>query len=134
MTDEDILTLFVYGTLMRASRHPFARRLGTQSRFIGRATIHGKLYSMGRYPGLVEDAAQKHQVHGEAVRLKSARSFIWLDEYEGCGPNWPSPQDYERKVLPVRLQDGGELRCWVYVFKGKVTPFRWIPDGRFMPL
>ena len=128
------LTLFVYGTLMRTSRHPFARRLSMESRFIGRATIEGKLYSMGRYPGLVEDASQQNKVYGEVVQLKNARSFAWLDEYEGCGPNWPHPQEYERKVLPVRLPDGGELECWTYVYKGKVTTFRWIPNGRFKPL
>lgn len=134
MTEEDILTLFVYGTLMRTSRTPFARRLAMESRFIGRATVSGKLYSLGRYPGLVEDPRQKSQVHGEVVRLKNARSFAWLDDYEGCGPNWPEPQEYERKVLSIRLRDDSEIPCWVYVFKRNVMSFRWIPSGRFMPL
>lgn len=129
-----ILTLFVYGTLMRTSRHPFARRLSMESRFIGPATVAGKLYSLERYPGLVEGAAQNGEVHGEVVKLKNARSFMWLDDYEGCGPNWPHPQDYERKVLPVRLLDGREMPCWTYVYKGETARFRWIPDGRFIPL
>jgi gamma-glutamylcyclotransferase (GGCT)/AIG2-like uncharacterized protein YtfP len=130
----DILTLFVYGTLTRASRHPFARRLAMESRFIGRGTVNGMLYSLGCYPGLVEEPGQKCLVHGEAVQLKQARSLAWLDDYEGCGPNWPAPHDFERKMLSVRLLDGGEIPCWIYVFKGKVTRFRRIPDGRFMPL
>jgi gamma-glutamylcyclotransferase (GGCT)/AIG2-like uncharacterized protein YtfP len=128
------LALFVYGTLMRASRHPFARRLAMESRFIGRATIGGTLYSLGRYPGLVEDAPQNCRVHGEVFRLKYARSFTWLDLYEGCGPDWPHPHEFERKMLPVRLLDGGEMLCWTYVYKGKAARFRWIPEGRFMPL
>jgi gamma-glutamylcyclotransferase (GGCT)/AIG2-like uncharacterized protein YtfP len=105
-----------------------------ESRFIGRATIVGRLYSLGHYPGLVESAPQGCRVHGEVVQLKNARSFTWLDEYEGCSPNWPHPQDYERKLLRVRLLNGGEMLCWTYVFKGKATQFRRIPDGRFMPL
>lgn len=129
----DILTLFVYGTLMRASRAPYAKRLTMESRFIGRGTVDGMLYSLGRYPGLVEDQTGKYQVHGEAVELKNARSLAWLDHYEGCGPGWPHPQEYERRILTVRLREGGELPCWGYVFKAKVTPFRWIPGGRFMP-
>ena len=132
--DKNILTLFVYGTLTRASHHPFARRLAMESRFIGRGTVNGLLYSLGRYPGLVEDPGEKYRVHGEAVQLKNARSLAWLDDYEGCGPNWPAPQDYERKLLPVRLLDGAEIRCWIYVYKGSVSGFRRMPDGRFMPL
>jgi len=132
--ENQILTLFVYGTLIRASRHPFARRLAMESRFLGRATVGGQLYSLGRYPGLVEDPSRDALVHGEAVQLKSARSFLWLDDYEGCGANWPEPHEYERKVLDVRLQDGAELSCWTYIFKGKITPFRRINGGRFMPL
>lgn len=129
-----ILTLFVYGTLMRASRHPLARRLSMESRFVGRATIGGKLYSIGRYPGVVEDASQQYHVHGEVLQLRNARSFTWLDEYEGCGPNSPCPQEYERKLLPVWLPNRGKLDCWTYVYNGKVAPFRWIPSGRFKPL
>lgn len=133
-TDEDIRTLFVYGTLMRASRAPFARRLAMESRFIGRASVDGILYSMGRYPGLVEAPGQKYQVHGEVVRLNTTRSFAWLDDYEGCGPNWPEPQEYVRKTLMIRLLDGDKILCWSYVYRRNVPSSRWIPSGRFTPL
>lgn len=132
-TNNDLLTLFVYGTLKRTSREPLARRLSMESRFIGRGTVDGMLYSLGRYPGLVLADPGRREVHGEVVALKYARSFIWLDDYEGCGPNWPHPQEYERRVVPVRLVSGGEIRCWTYVFQGKITRFRQIPNGKFMP-
>lgn len=132
--DPDILTLFVYGTLMRASRAPFARRLAMESRFVGRASVNGILYSMGRYPGLVEAPGQKYQVHGEVVRLNTTRSFAWLDDYEGCGPNWPEPQEYQRKTLTIRLLRGDRIPCWVYIYRKNIMPSRWIPNGRFMPL
>ncbi|MBX2806417.1 MAG: gamma-glutamylcyclotransferase [Hyphomicrobiales bacterium] len=130
--DEERLPLFVYGTLKRASRAPFAQRLAMESRYIGRGTVRGKLYSLGSYPGLVRDPAAQFNVHGEVVRLKTPRSFVWLDNYEGCGPGWPQPHEYERIVLQVHLQKGEKIACWAYIFKGKVTSFRWIPSGRFI--
>lgn len=127
-------TLFVYGTLMQASKHPMARRLASESRLLGSGSIAGKLFSLGSYPGFIEDESGRNRVYGEAVQLNSLRSFAWLDDYEGCGPRWPEPHDYQRKLLPVSINRGTEITCWVYVYRQRVEEARWIPNGRFMPV
>ena len=48
--------LFVYGSLLSRVRHPMGTRLRGEARLLGQATIQGRLYSLGRYPGLVEAA------------------------------------------------------------------------------
>ena len=47
--------LFVYGTLMRVSRAAMGvrprARLNREARFVGAATVHGRLFDLGAYPG-----------------------------------------------------------------------------------
>ena len=75
--------LFVYGTLLSSAGHPMGARLGREARLIGEASIRAALYSLGRYPGLVEAADRGKRVHGEVYALNSpAASLAWLDAYE----------------------------------------------------
>ncbi len=127
--------LFVYGTLMRASSHPMARRLRAASRFVAQGSMPGRLYSLGRFPGIVEDPSGRSRVFGDVLQLVNpSRDFIWLDEYEGCGPDFPEPQIYKRKRLPVTLDSGRELCAWVYIYNWTVNRARMIPGGRFLPV
>ena len=125
-------TLFVYGTLMRASGHPMAKKLQSQSCFIAKGWIAGKMYSLGSYPGVIPSSGSTDKVHGEVVRLANpAYSLAWIDDYEGCGAA-PEPHAYERVSLPVRLCSGGQLEAWVYIYKYPVSKARHIPGGRFL--
>lgn len=63
--------LFVYGSLLRGSRHPMARRLALESRKLGPATVTGRLYDLGFYPGAVPSANPQELVHGELLMLYS---------------------------------------------------------------
>lgn len=128
-----ISTLFVYGTLKQASSHPLARRLQNQSVYIGPGWMSGKLYLIGSYPGAVPSDGPHDKVFGEAVRLTNpARSFAWMDPYEGCGEGALEPHDYERIIVPVTLQSGLMLDSWVYVYRLPVSRARLIPAGRFL--
>jgi len=62
--------LFVYGTLLSSAGHPMGARLGREARLIGEASIEGRLYSLGRYPGLVDVVDRESRVHGEVFVLK----------------------------------------------------------------
>jgi gamma-glutamylcyclotransferase (GGCT)/AIG2-like uncharacterized protein YtfP len=133
-TSSPVATLFVYGTLMRMTGQPMARKLHGQSGYLGPAWIRGKLYSLGRYPGLVLSEVGPDRVHGEVVRLANpARCFDWIDAYEGCSRADPEPHEYERLIVPVTLQSGARLDAWVYVYKKPVSRARQIPDGLFYP-
>src|SRR5688572_4655538 len=99
--------LFVYGTLMSQVRHPMGARLRREARILGEATIEGRLYSLGRYPGLVEAADGHYAVHGEVYALNTpATSLRWLDVYEGIVPGKPDLSPYARVERPVRLASG----------------------------
>jgi gamma-glutamylcyclotransferase (GGCT)/AIG2-like uncharacterized protein YtfP len=94
---EEGLYLFVYGTLKRGQRN---HSLIAESPFIGEAVTEPlyRLYDLGPYPCLAEDADNGRPVRGE-VFLVDARTLRRLDRLEDV------PHLYERKT--VRLHDFG---------------------------
>jgi gamma-glutamylcyclotransferase (GGCT)/AIG2-like uncharacterized protein YtfP len=56
-------------------------------------------------------------------RLRSADILAVLDSAEG--PEFP------RRLTPVRLDDGGEVRAWTYWFSGSVNGAGPIPHGDY---
>jgi gamma-glutamylcyclotransferase (GGCT)/AIG2-like uncharacterized protein YtfP len=133
MPAADIRALFVYGTLMRASGHPMAMRLGSQSLYLGPGRIAARLYNLGSYPGAVPSDKARDSVHGDVVKLlRPAATLAWLDKYEGCGAEAPEPQAYERVTAPVVLRAGESLNAWVYFYKMPVHRARHISHGCYL--
>jgi gamma-glutamylcyclotransferase (GGCT)/AIG2-like uncharacterized protein YtfP len=123
--------LFVYGTLLSGARHAMGERLRREARLLGEASIEGRIYSLGRYPGLVEGAGEGDIVHGEAYALGSpATALKWLDAYEGIRPGIPA--DYERVERPVLLATGATLDAWVYLYRRSVGLRPPILGGRWL--
>src|SRR5271156_5857568 len=93
--------LFVYGTLRRRSRHPMARRLAETARFVGAAKIAGRLYNLGRYPGLLEPTSPNDWVHGDVYDLgeRAAQVLAEMDAYESAES--PRPAFFERQLTKV---------------------------------
>jgi gamma-glutamylcyclotransferase (GGCT)/AIG2-like uncharacterized protein YtfP len=124
--------LFVYGTLMPATGHPMAARLADESRIIGPGSVPGRLYDFGAWPGAVPSAAMAERVHGTLLRLTDpARSLPWLDAYEGASETDPEPRAFERVIVPVRLMSGRQVDGWIYYYRGRTSPARLIPGGRY---
>ena len=133
MNGASITTLFVYGTLMRASGHPMAARLECQRLYLGPARIAARLYDLGSYPGAVPSDKARDSVHGDVVKLlRPAATLAWLDKYEGCGADAPEPQAYERVIAPVVLRAGETRDAWVYFYRMPVHRARRVPHGRFL--
>lgn len=125
--------LFVYGTLMKGSGNPMAKRLHAESTYIGPGRIQGRLYLLGYYPGLVRAERRTDCVFGDVVKLPNpVRSLRWLDSYEGCAPGDPEPRIYERVIMPVTLRSGETLEAWTYLYLGDAEPARRIAGGRFL--
>ncbi len=123
--------LFVYGTLLSGARHPMGARLSRQAQLLGEATIRGRLYDLGRYPGLTETDDPAHVVHGEVYTLNSPTATLpWLDAYEGIAKD-ASRNEYERCERAVHLASGGEVTAWVYLYRAPVKGLAPIPDGRW---
>ena len=125
--------LFVYGTLMSGAGHRMGARLQREARLVGPARIQGRLYDLGTYPGLVETGPADGEVHGEVFELiDPARSFRWLDAYEGIVPGREARSEYARVERLVRLEDGRELTAWVYIYQAPVHGRPVIESGRWL--
>jgi gamma-glutamylcyclotransferase (GGCT)/AIG2-like uncharacterized protein YtfP len=127
--------LFVYGTLMSCATGRLGRaeraRLYREGRSLGPAWTAGRLYDLGRFPGMTEPRDPGEIVHGEAVRLADARSTLaWLDAYEGIGAGG-GHDEYARVERPVCLASGGELNAALYLYRGDVGRARRLPGGRW---
>ena len=126
--------LFVYGTLLSRARHPMGARLRREARLLGAATMPGRLYSLGRYPGMVEAADADRLVHGELYALRTpAVTLEWLDAYEGIVPGKPELSPYARVERPAQLASGETRDAWVYLYRKSVKARPEVPDGHWTP-
>jgi gamma-glutamylcyclotransferase (GGCT)/AIG2-like uncharacterized protein YtfP len=131
MTRGEPRHLFVYGTLMRGSRSPYAKLLQARATFAGEAAAPGRLYHLGRFPGAVFDSGSAALVYGEVFRLNGAAVLDALDAYEGCRPEDAGPHLFRRDAIEVRLARGGTVCAWGYVFVGTASGRPIILSGRF---
>ena len=127
--------LFVYGTLMSTATVPLGRsmrtRLGREASLLGPAQIQGRLYDLGSYPGLVTSSDPSDVVFGEVFALhEPAKTFPWLDAYEGIGTGDAADDLYVRETRAVRL-DENPVEAWVYLFIGSVERAAYVSDGRW---
>ncbi len=130
--------LFVYGTLMRAAAtvamgRDMRARLDAEGDWLGAATLGGRLYDLGTYPGLIRSTRSDERVHGEVYRLRDPRaSLVWLDAYEGLPVGQTqSGHEYERVVDRTTLADGTHIEVWVYALISEPDRTRVIPTGRW---
>lgn len=129
--------LFVYGTLMSAGSdelgRPMRERLQREGRSLGAATINGRLYDLGAYPGLRDGTGNGEMVHGEVFRLdKPDATFVWLDAYESIVPGNPADSEYERVVREVSLGEGTSVTAWVYLYRMQPAEDGYRPAGRWL--
>jgi gamma-glutamylcyclotransferase (GGCT)/AIG2-like uncharacterized protein YtfP len=106
--------------------------LQREAKSLGPATIQGRLYDFGQYPGLVESDDPGDLVHGEVYALADpSASFRWLDAYEGTETAGRVSGEYERVVRPVEPASGSVLNAWVYLYARDISAARWLPEGRW---
>ncbi len=124
------MQLFVYGTLLRRSRHPMARLLAQRARHAGAARVAGRLYDLGRYPGMLEARTDDDWVHGDLYDLgEDATTLAELDAYEAAES--PLPAFFERGVAEAVRDDGVRHTAWVWWYRGAVTESQRIASGRY---
>ena len=117
MTDH----LFVYGSLMPHLTSSFGKaertRLANESSVIGPASVAGRLYDLGEYPGLISNSCLHTRVDGVLLRLVSPdETFVWLDPFEDIVPGRANEANaYERVTRTVTTHDGQSYEAWVYV-------------------
>lgn len=115
------LPLFVYGTLRRSQTgDPHA--LLREARFLSFASMPGRLYDLGSYPGAYRDSGTRRRVFGELYQLpaETTTRALWaLDRYEG-------PEFVRQRVL-VTVRRGPRRAAWAYVLRKR-------PEGLARPV
>ena len=127
--------LFVYGTLRPGLAPAEIAPVVAELHPIGEGHLHGTLYHLGHYPGLVLTPAT-NQVHGLVFQFPSdpelaASLLAQLDLYEGFYPNSPADSLFVRVLHPVTLATGELLDCWVYLFNQPPGPAPILQSGRY---
>ncbi len=126
--------LFVYGTLRQnppGQIHPF---LQSCSRYIGPATLPGRLYAIADYPGAVIPAVLDQSIiHGELYQLSEHQTDLLaiLDEYEECTANFPLPHEYQRCQVTVELKPTQPTLAWTYLYNLPVDGLTIITGGDY---
>jgi gamma-glutamylcyclotransferase (GGCT)/AIG2-like uncharacterized protein YtfP len=122
--------LFVYGTLLRRSRHPMARFLADRARHVGAARVRGRLYDLGRYPGMTEPQAEDDWVHGDLYDLgEGTTTLAELDAYELAES--PLPAYFDRRIGEATLGDGTRVAAWIWWYRGAVAENERVASGRY---
>jgi gamma-glutamylcyclotransferase (GGCT)/AIG2-like uncharacterized protein YtfP len=95
--------VFIYGSLRRGCARSMAVRF-PGSKFIAGAKVHGILYDLGAYPGLLLNESNS-MVTGEVYEVDD-EIMAELDEFEASS-------HYRRKQVELSL-DGQAALCWTY--------------------
>lgn len=134
--------LFVYGTLRPQLLHlvssPGVQQLVDRLARLGRATIEGKIYDLGTFPGLVllaEPPADTEGCSGPPPLVigdllsVDGEALATLDNYEEC--TGASPLYRRDQVHAVCQDDGRTVRAWTYVFCGDLGAAPRIEGGDY---
>jgi gamma-glutamylcyclotransferase (GGCT)/AIG2-like uncharacterized protein YtfP len=130
--------LFVYGTLLSGARGNKGRgprdRLHRSAQIVGNATVPGRLYDLGQYPGLVVAGPEDDVVHGEVLELEPPvdRILRAMDDYEGIVPGNHPHNEYERRLLDATLETGETVLAWAYVYLQTPRPNSLITSGNWL--
>ena len=125
--------LFVYGTLRGSAGTEWSTFLNVVSRFVGSGRTHGELFRLDGYPGMTIRTGDDAWVSGEVYHLNDPASALpLLDEYEGCGPTDPLPHEFERQVVTVRLEAGGTVQAWAYIYSLETAGKARISSGDYL--
>jgi len=108
-----MLNMFLYGTLRKGEAndiYDLAVDHGlTAPRFVGPATVRGRLYDFGKYPGLVS-ASDGGPVIGEVYEIEDELRAV-LDEVERAYPE--NETLFSLEVIDLNV-DGQTVACLFY--------------------
>jgi gamma-glutamylcyclotransferase (GGCT)/AIG2-like uncharacterized protein YtfP len=125
MADQEETLLFVYGSLRQQAKHPMHQVLAQYGVYMGIGTFQGRLYNVGRYPGVVASSAKSDRVVGEIYKLRRhTETFEILDDYEG--------RLFSRQQVIIRLETGAGITTWIYLYRGVVEESRRILSGDYL--
>jgi gamma-glutamylcyclotransferase (GGCT)/AIG2-like uncharacterized protein YtfP len=113
-------SLFIYGSL-HPDRAPAAiAATAKRLRHFGSATVQGRVYDLGEYPGLILSEDSSECVRGEVFLLpegpEGLEMLARLDAYEDYRPQDPKNSLFLRQMTMATVDDGRRRPCWVYTY------------------
>lgn len=127
--------LFVYGTLRRAiaPSKDLRHLLHHEAELQGNATVTGRLYNIGSYPGLILSDIPEEIVMGELYKIRDKRVVLHtFDQYEGCIDPFPKPCEYQRVKAEVKTAEGFKVLSWLYAYQWDVKEEMHIKSGDYL--
>ena len=128
----DVLKLFVYGSLRSGFKHPAYEYISRHFTLIDHAKVKGKLYDLGSHPAAIPTTDDDFYIVGELYQLKNEKEFDWafeqLDDYEGVHPENDEKSLYTRQKATVDI--GGEHAvAWIYWYNDVIEDHPLIASG-----
>ena len=123
--------LFIFYGLLKqgALGAPRGLDLERHGEFLGPCRFKGRMFDLGKYPGVVR---RDGQCHGILYRLDHPRIARKLDAFEDVRPNDPKNALYRReRVSVIDDYDRGYQKAWIYVYNQPVTGRREIRSGNW---
>ncbi|MFT7120458.1 MAG: gamma-glutamylcyclotransferase (GGCT)/AIG2-like uncharacterized protein YtfP [Neolewinella sp.] len=122
--------LFVYGTLLTGIPSSMSRFLLRRARLVGKATIPGKLYDLGMYPGYIPGDAGT--VKGELFLLNETQAVQTMEMLNAYESVTGAPEDeYKKVTVKAKVGDGGSFEAMTYEFTKSVEGKMVIPLGDY---
>jgi gamma-glutamylcyclotransferase (GGCT)/AIG2-like uncharacterized protein YtfP len=111
--------IFVYGTLHPDRAPAFIAPAVRLFRELGPATVPGRVYDLGEYPGIHLNVPHPQPIPGILFTLPEDPAILaQLDAYEGYDPDLPAGSLFLRQLTVATLPDGAPLTCWIYTYNG----------------
>lgn len=124
--------LFAYGTLLPGLAPSVIADVVNTLRVVGPASVPGRLYDLGEYPGCALDAECGRSIHGILLEMSDLAVLERLDWYEGYAAHDDAGDSlFARTTCDATLADGRVVRAWIYVYGRDLSGARLIEGGRY---
>jgi gamma-glutamylcyclotransferase (GGCT)/AIG2-like uncharacterized protein YtfP len=123
--------LFVYGTLLPGLAPPIIADVVNTLRIIGDATVPGRLYDLGDYPGCVIADGCDSLIHGKLLEIPNAVVLDRLDWYECYAAHDEAGSLFVRTICEATNAGGEKIFAWIYVYNRDLAAARRIVSGNW---
>jgi gamma-glutamylcyclotransferase (GGCT)/AIG2-like uncharacterized protein YtfP len=123
--------IFVYGTLRPGLAPPVIADVVDALRIVGPASVPGRLYDLGPYPGCVLVDGEETLVHGVLLELPNKSLLAQLDDYECYAAHDAAGSLFLRTTCQATMADGQCVDAWIYVYNRRLGGARLITSGRY---
>jgi gamma-glutamylcyclotransferase (GGCT)/AIG2-like uncharacterized protein YtfP len=98
-------------------------------RFLGPATVRGRLYDLGAYPAAMLDGSNDSRIRGQLVEIDEESVWQELDRYESCPRPGEDDGLFRRVCTTATVSLGQTMDCWIYVYNRDLREAKVVESG-----